>query len=245
MPIQSYRRKAFTLVELLVVIGIIALLISILLPALSKARESGNWVVCMSNLKQIGNAMVMYANENRGNLPRPASNGNGAYPDDFLNWLQKPAPSATGFYYPLNDSCLAPYLNVQDERLLSMFRCPSDAWADRAPQTGFTYPYRYSYSMNDEWSHWSPAHIPPAYGGAINPKLYPRKKLVQVRVSAEKILVIEEQNPNDGRWTHAVGSDDLATRHSLQGNILFTDMHVVRMYPADAMGKAKYWDPFN
>ena len=84
MQIKSRSRKAFTLVELLVVIGIIALLISILLPALSKARESGNWVVCMSNLKQIGNAMVMYANENRGGLPRPASSGMGAYPDDFI-----------------------------------------------------------------------------------------------------------------------------------------------------------------
>ena len=64
------KKSAFTLVELLVVIGVIAVLISILLPALSKARAAALRVACASNVRQLVLNTIMYANENRDYLPR-------------------------------------------------------------------------------------------------------------------------------------------------------------------------------
>jgi prepilin-type N-terminal cleavage/methylation domain-containing protein len=83
------RRVGFTLVELLVVIGIIALLISILLPALSRAREQANMVKDLSNLKQMGLAAMMFANDHQNCIPTCSDSQYAAVYDPYhvkFNW---------------------------------------------------------------------------------------------------------------------------------------------------------------
>jgi prepilin-type N-terminal cleavage/methylation domain-containing protein/prepilin-type processing-associated H-X9-DG protein len=67
--------RGFTLVELLVVIGVVSLLVAILLPVLGAARRTGKTAVCASNLRTLGQATMMYANDSDRYLPQPSNNG--------------------------------------------------------------------------------------------------------------------------------------------------------------------------
>jgi len=131
-------RSAFTLVELLVVIGIIALLVGILLPALNKARRSAATVQCASNMRQIASAVLMYANANKGNLPpyQIQSQVGGGYPKGWYwatelvkqNYIK--APSV--YQYP-----------GQTKKVFggsSVFKCPEGANEDDASGGGGDFP---------------------------------------------------------------------------------------------------------
>jgi len=132
------RNKGFTLVELLVVIGIIALLISILLPSLNRARETANRVKCANNLKQIGLAISLYTNENHGAYPRTYyapgntlaydSSSNGASCFDPFARIP-PAGTPTTAVWPgtiYNNVPSSMFLLIRTEDIgAAVFNCPS------------------------------------------------------------------------------------------------------------------------
>ncbi|HEX2973276.1 MAG TPA: prepilin-type N-terminal cleavage/methylation domain-containing protein [Tepidisphaeraceae bacterium] len=129
------RPKAFTLVELLVVLALLALLIAILLPALKAARRSAERVLCTANMKQIGQAFLYYAHDNQGWLPNVA---------EYDAWMP---PTITWTYNDwihwqagrdITRSALWPYLGSS-----KLLVCPAGI-PDRAPE----YLYPFSYSLN-------------------------------------------------------------------------------------------------
>lgn len=129
-PLTTGRRNAFTLVELLVVIGIIAVLISILLPALNKARRSAQTATCMSNLRQIGIAYRFYTEANNGYMPYILNSSWNSYIPNTNNqkrlyWYMALAPFITKGYDPMS-----PTNNTQS--MSKVFRsCPAwTQWID-------------------------------------------------------------------------------------------------------------------
>ena len=145
-------RTAFTLVELLVVIGIIVILIALLLPVLNSARESARRVSCASNLRQLAAAVIQYKHETR-RYPGPAHVYR--YSFDWIHWQED---------RDLAESALAKYFDRADPRL---FRCPSDDVDQHKPLLTMEdrtepEPYRYSYGMNLHfWGFFDRSNLEP------------------------------------------------------------------------------------
>ena len=204
------RRSAFTLVELLVVTGIIAVLVAILLPVLGRARESAKRAQCASNLRQLTTGFIMYTGENKGWFPCVAVFGNTlgypnvtapagwqadwiGWPEDWVVWRYKTASD------PLAGSIFR-YLGKPSSGNIML--CPSDPGIRSITNGAGNYPY--SYAMNSYLSYgtvYNPAV--PGVDGSGNLK-YPKNtawKITQVRKSSDKILVYEEDEHaiRDGR----------------------------------------------
>jgi prepilin-type N-terminal cleavage/methylation domain-containing protein/prepilin-type processing-associated H-X9-DG protein len=187
-------RAAFTLVELLVVIGIIALLISILIPVLGKARQAAIQIQCMSTLKQFGNADAMYVSAYNYHMPAwwGHADSNSAFDLDwggitsFRKALGLPVlydlsvgyvdPSGTGPSHKFGYRCYVP----------RKWYCPnSQAGIADAPPGGdpetreVYYPLHYSYGMNIMGVD-SPNQLPPGVPGGgpfgsqgLDPRSFP------------------------------------------------------------------------
>jgi len=192
-------RRGFTLVELLVVIGIIAVLIAILLPALSKARAAANRVVCLSNVKQLYGGFLLYTSDSKGYFPTCAFATDGAsymqMNDDWIWWEAN---------RNLDDSAIAKYLSVGGEQFKKLLRCPADNFDGRKTSPGIAPgqgPYRYSYNMNSVFA-------------SNDIDLSARTKIWQWRAPSRKILLTEtlEKYSTEPAWDYAA---PLTRRHGV------------------------------
>jgi prepilin-type processing-associated H-X9-DG protein/prepilin-type N-terminal cleavage/methylation domain-containing protein len=160
------RRRAFTLVELLVVVGIVALLVALLLPALGAARGYANRVKCVATLRAMAQAAELHAADHRGyfpiagavdSLPSPEALGDGSmhkymyfqfgpgeYPDlpqGATGWAPMPIQVALGHYmgYRVDQSGIAAFnRSSNSEELMRFFTCPSDTEPGRRGGMVFT-----------------------------------------------------------------------------------------------------------
>ena len=244
--LQSQVKRAFTLVELLVVIGIIALLISVLLPALASARKQANAVACSSNLKQMGIALQLYLN---------------TYKNTYPGHL---APSATNGLVAVWPTRLRKMMGAGSQKV---FRCPERSldfeWQEYAtPKPGLVvavaadeqYGYRvgeplltpsfkFSYGYNDWGAHDTDGapSLPPGYGarsgnggagyglgGDVYPGNNSYQKANRIRRPADMIAIAESiangiydmncDPVNKTEWPDQV--------HKKGCNVLFADGHV-------------------
>ncbi|MDP9173568.1 MAG: prepilin-type N-terminal cleavage/methylation domain-containing protein [Planctomycetota bacterium] len=216
-------RKAFTLVELLVVIGIIAILIAILLPALAKAREAANNVKCSANLRSIGQAMAQYLADNQNFFP--ASNYYKGLGFDPVTG-QIPTTPTSGYVHWSsflfgNKSALGTDVPFESDFGWDIFQCPSLVNGGLPPANTYQ-------GNNDGLSNEAGAQIidwqAPRLAYTVNEALCPRGifqkgfrganhiyryvRVSQVKDSAGTILATE-------LW----GTQNAATTYSLIDNV--------------------------
>jgi prepilin-type N-terminal cleavage/methylation domain-containing protein/prepilin-type processing-associated H-X9-DG protein len=184
------RSRGFTLIELLVVIAIIAILASMLLPALSRAKTKAQGIQCMSNGKQLGLAWIMYATENNDKLPNNYSGGVGtnAWVTGWLDWTGS-ADNTNILNLTDSTRCLlAPFTG----KSISIFKCPADVYLSSSQRIrGWNSRVR-SVAMNGVW------------GGKDSDKTsgcYAVPKLSMLRMSPTMAWVFIDEHPdsiNDG-----------------------------------------------
>jgi prepilin-type N-terminal cleavage/methylation domain-containing protein len=208
--------RAFSLVELLVVIAVIAVLTAMLLPALARAREQARQTQCAAQLRQLGQALHLYANANAGSLP--AWSGWHTYPDG-ANADDQPGPAWT--------EQLAPHFVKPDS---PVYNCP--AWPDPTPRINYFLAARWSAARGQHAMKFTDVRTTSRFvlsGDMTNIALYPAPFGLSEHAlddcdkddAVMPSLVFPYQSR--GFWMHGRGGN----------NVLFDDGHVQAFRDAD------------
>lgn len=234
--------KDFTLVELLIVIAIIAILASLLLPALSKAREKATGVQCVNNLKALSTAMQNYAGDNNDMIPFYIP-GSTKILWNYL--LLGPNPKYRDGKTPYTDSWTHPPKGMYIDRV--SFLCPS--MSGNHPLTG-----------NANWWEYNPSYgintgLFPDDGGAYKITRYKSPSLKRMIVDTVKFDgTTFSDNEGVWRWSRNVYSPEttnglgyLSPRHNMTVNMNHVDGHVSgyrspsKLYPFTDRDKLQYY----
>jgi prepilin-type processing-associated H-X9-DG protein/prepilin-type N-terminal cleavage/methylation domain-containing protein len=200
-------RGAFTLIELLVVIAIIAVLASLLLPALARAKEKGRQAACMSNLRQIGLALRMYAEDNNGWLPTTTHGGN-----TNASWIYQLAGQLA---------------NVDRIRI-----CPSDPKREErltARAASYTLNEYTAVDLTDPFGRLLETYR------RLDRLRFPSGTITTFEIADAVGVNVMNDHTHSRKWTNgwsAVTADIQPKRHGSSANYLFADGHVENLAAA-------------